>query len=268
MADNRFSDMENEDFDVNELEFEYDDVDKVVDFSVPEPEEEKPEIVEVSETHLPEYLESSGRPKRKAKKKWGLKQKVILGLVVVLTILLGITVFASLVDSRPHKIKVLSAFDFSPAALDKEEEETFLGMVSEWDSMCMREREVYRDPYLFPPYSQDYIASSYGADSLWDLVNWFHDSFAECGDKLKVSETYKVKQTLNSKRELKELQKKFREKFWSYNDYDILRAYVITVYTKVKGSEGSTTLQDDYLFYLSNYEWNIILIRDLADFGL
>ncbi len=283
MADNRFSDLGEDGYiDIRELDFEYDGVDKVLDFSAPEPEGEMPEVAEVPEPmdSKPPAGKSKKRKEQKAKRagksKWSRKRKAGGCMAAVLCILVAVFVYASFLDGRPHKIKVLSMVDFT-SALDSVEEQILLDKVYRWDSSCLGVVNhdgpfpVYESSFIddpFPPYAVSYIVESYGADSLYTMAENFREAFAECGDDLTLDETYKVKKKLDSKRELEELKETFLLKFWSYGDYDIEKAYVITVYTKVKGSEGSTTLKDDYLFYYSDSEWNIILVRDLADFGL
>lgn len=206
----------------------------------------------------------NGSPDRKKRKK--NRAPVIAALLVIVLLVLagGMIAYFSLFDDREDK-GIFSVFDLTKEEkkLNEEQEEAFLELVSKWDQAC-QDQSTYLFKRAFPAYAHDYIMSSYGANSVPELLAWMNYlSFEQCGEDATFEEAYEIERKIRETEKLSEaIEDVTGERL------KIREAYLIRNTMTVQGSENKLLITDLYLFYETEGDWNLILIKDLDDFGL
>ncbi len=209
-------------------------------------------------------LPEDGSSDRKKKKK--KRAPVIAALLVIVLLLLvgGMLAYFSLLDDREDK-GIFSVFDLTKeeGKLNEEQEEEFLELVTKWDQAC-KDLSVYLFKRAFPAYAHDYILRSYGANSVPELLAWMNYlSFEQCGEDATFEEAYEIDRKIRDTEKLSEaIEDVTGERL------KIGEAYLIRNTMTVQGTKNKLLITDLYLFYETEGDWNLILIRNLDDFGL
>ena len=213
-----------------------------------------------------EDQEQAGEKPEEGKKKKRILPRIILGLVIfIILAVIGLFVYFSFIDQQSDKgiFEIFDLTDGGKTKLKEEQEEAFLALLHNWDMACFYKSSRYFGE-AFPSYAHSYIIDAYDAQSIEHFLSWMnYNSYEKCGEDAEAEDAYEVRQKI---KDLDDLEENIRRQ--TGENLQIDEAYLIYCTTTVEGSKDKIFLSDYYLFYETDGEWSMILVRDPEDFGL
>ena len=205
----------------------------------------------------PMYAQPVYQQPAPAKKKKSKAPVIIISILLILIILAGSGIaYLSFLDKRGDKTTLgidLNFLDFTQ--LSSSQEKQFLDLADKVNNAIVNGSSRSFKKAINEG-AVDYVCKSFGCSDVDDFLEFCAEDLEECGNDISASAKAYLKYEI---KERKSLASKLEEQ--TDAEYDIEKAYLVECISTYKGSKGTKTLKDTYIFMKDGEGvWSLILL--------
>ena len=215
----------------------------------------------------PVYAQPVYQQPAPAKKKKSKAPVIIISILLILIILAGSGIaYLSFLDKNGNKNYFgidLNFLDFTQ--LSSSQEKQFLDLADKVNTAIVNGssrqfRKAINEDAI------DYVCKSFGCTDADDFLAFCAEDLEDCGSDISASAKAYLKYEIKDRKSLASKLEKQTEA-----EFDISKAYLVECISTYKGSKGSKTLKDTYIFMKDGEGvWSLILLGkdSIKDLGL